>query len=328
MSTAVILETLPAPADAATGLGRRRVYIFLTRQGFLFSLLLIVMLAGAVNYVNSMAYLMTFLLAGLFLVCMLHTYRNLRGLVITCNDAEPVFTGDDARFPLLIDNRSGAERPALFVRPAGGRGTPLAAGARGALLALCAAANEPARVHLVIRTARRGALRIPRFIIETRFPLGLFRAWSYLDGATGTVYPRPGGSHALPPAMEQQVEREGGRRPGADDFTGFAGYRPGDSIRRIDWRALAREQGLLVKRFSGSGGKKLVLSWSLLAESMPLEARLSQLCRWVLEAERMEFEYALELPGTVIPSANGSKHRHRCLEALAGFGGPVEGEAQ
>ncbi len=322
LSTAVILESLPAGSGAATGLQRKRVYIFLTRQGFLFVLLLLVMLLGAVNYVNSMAYLMTFLLGSLFMVCMLHTYRNLRGLVVRCSDAEPVFAGEQARFPLLFDNRDGAERMALHVRtttrPARGK----RALATQATLNLSLVANEPGRRQLEVPAPQRGTLQLDRLIIETRYPLGLFRAWSYLDGPRCTVYPRPGGSHALPPSQELETDSDAGRRPGSDDFAGFAAYRAGDSIRRIDWRALAREQGLLVKRFSGSGGRRLILSWGLLPDAMPVEARLSQLCRWVLEAERREFHYALALPGAGIDSDIGDEHRRACLVALAHFGLP------
>ena len=321
MSTAVILESLPAGTGAATGLHRSRVYIFLTRQGFLFVLLLLIMLMGAVNYVNSMAYLMTFLLGSLFMVCMLHTYRNLRGLMIRCSDAEPVFAGEHARFPLLFDNRVGSERPALRVHAApsrSARGTR--AGAAPPSLSLSLVANEPGRRQLEVPAPRRGILRLERLIIETRYPLGLFRAWSYLDGPSCTVYPRPDGGYTLPPSQELETDSDAGRRPGSDDFAGFAAYRPGDSIHRIDWRALAREQGLLVKRFSGSGGRRLVLSWDLLPDASPVEARLSQLCRWVLEAERQGFHYALKLPGIGIDPGTGVEHRRACLEALAHFG--------
>ena len=322
LSTAVILESLPA--GSAAGLRRQRVYIFLTRQGFLFALLLIVMLLGAMNYVNSMAYLMTFLLGSLFMVCMLHSYRNLRGLIVACRAAEPVFAGAAARFPLLFDNRGGVERMALRVRPAPMRrrhGLPDPNNA--AFLDLSLAANGPTRGLLEVTARQRGTLRIPRLIIETRYPLGLFRAWSFLDGPTCTVYPRPDGNYVLPPFQELHVDRDTGRRPGSDDFAGFAAYRPGDSIRRIDWRAFAREQGLLVKRFSGSGGQRLVLSWDALPTALPIEARLSQLCRWVLEAEHLEIHYALELPDAGIKVGGGAEHRRACLEALAHFGLPA-----
>src|SRR5690606_14124150 len=81
MPNAIVLERLPAPAPDPT-MVRRRVYIFFTRPGLLFLITLVVMLLGAVNYTNSMAYLLTFLLGSLLLVCILHTHRNLRGLVV------------------------------------------------------------------------------------------------------------------------------------------------------------------------------------------------------------------------------------------------------
>ncbi len=318
LSTAVILESFPA--GAATGLSRRRVYIFLTRQGFLFALLLIVMLLGAVNYVNSMAYLMTFLLGSLFMVCMLHTYRNLRGLIVRCGDGEPVFAGEQARFPLLFDNRDGTERIAIHIRTTVPDRRWLSRAPPLATLELNLSANEPARGYLEVAAKKRGTLRLQRLIIETRYPLGLFRAWSYMDGPECTVYPRPDGAYVLPPSRELHTDHESGNWPGSDDFSGFANYRPGDSTRRIDWRAFAREQGLLVKRFSGSGGRRLLLSWDLLPAVASIESRLSQLCRWVLEAERQNFHYALALPGVGIEVGTGAEQRRNCLESLARFG--------
>ena len=111
-----------------------------------------------------------------------------------------------------------------------------------------------------------------------------------------------------------------GTRSGTDDFTGFRAYRPGDSIRNIDWKALAREQGLLVKRFEGAGARKLALHWDALPPGLGVEARLSQLCRWVLEAEKLGYQYALELPGARIDHGHGADHQHRCLGQLARHG--------
>lgn len=326
MGAAVILESLPAGARAV-GLERRRVYIFLTRQGFLFALLLVVMLLGAVNYVNSMAYLMTFLLGSLFMVCMLHTYRNLRGLVLAVGKPEPVFAGDAARFPLLFDNRSGAERPALVARVAdSARGT--AGYDPPAVLALALPAAAALQRHLDVPAPRRGMLRVDRIVVETRYPLGLFRAWSYVDGGTCTVYPRPAGNRPLPRAQALDANQESGRHPGTDDFTGFAAYRPGDSIRRIDWRALAREQALLVKRFSGTGSARLLLAWDLMPATLDAEARLAQLCRWVVDAERQGAVYGLAVPGRTIEPGRGPAHRHDCLETLALFGTPIPARRQ
>ena len=118
MSNSVVLERLPAAAGTQQSTAyrlhlRQRVFIFFTRYGLIFSANLMVMLIGAVNYNNSLAYALIFLLSGLFLVAMLHTYSNLRGLIISASPAEAVFAGQQASFPLVFDNRRGNFRLAI-----------------------------------------------------------------------------------------------------------------------------------------------------------------------------------------------------------------------
>ena len=80
MTDTVVLEKLPASRGSVSAgssdYKRRRIYIFATRQGMFFTFLLLVMLVLAINYSNSMAYVMTFLLGSLLMISMLHTYRN------------------------------------------------------------------------------------------------------------------------------------------------------------------------------------------------------------------------------------------------------------
>ena len=97
-----------ATPGAAFRLNRKRIYILPTRQGLAFATAIVVMLAGAMNYNNSLAYVLTFLLVSLALVSLLHTYRNLAGLRISARPAPPVFAGASARFP---DPRGQHRRP-------------------------------------------------------------------------------------------------------------------------------------------------------------------------------------------------------------------------
>src|SRR3569623_543661 len=64
---------VPGPVDVS----RRRVYIVPTRFGYLFAVMLLVMLLGAMNYSNSMAFALTFLLSSMGLIAMHHTHGNL-----------------------------------------------------------------------------------------------------------------------------------------------------------------------------------------------------------------------------------------------------------
>ena len=87
----------------------------------------------------------------------------------------------------------------------------------------------------------------------------------------------------------------------------------------MNWKALARERGLLTKQFGGDRANELMLSWDILA-GLDTEARLSRLARWVLEAELAGLRYGLVLPDQVITPLQGEVHRHACLKALAMFG--------
>ncbi len=48
-----------------------------------------------------------------------------------------------------------------------------------------------------------------------------------------------------------------------------------------------------------------------------VEARLSRLCAWVLQADRLGLDYGLRLPGNEVRPGSGEAHKRRCLEALA-----------
>jgi uncharacterized protein (DUF58 family) len=282
--------------------------------------MLAVMLLGAVNYTNNMAYMLTFMLGSLFMVCMLHTYRNLHGLIVTVSEARPVFAGEYARFPVVFDNRQGMQRININVDiwPTRWKTKPAnAAGIRDARID----ARQMYRDTLPVPTSQRGYLRPGRIKIHSTYPLGLFQTWSYLQGLSQClVYPRPQGNPVLPALMEDISLDQAGSLSGTDDFTGFRHYRSGDSIRNIDWKIYAREQGLLVKKFSGSGARKLVLHWDQTAHLQDIEARLSQLSLWVLRAEQADLRYGLVLPGIRLDINNGEAHQHTCLRELALYG--------
>jgi len=325
MSESIVLERLlpPAGRDALTvsNLKRQRVYILPTRQGVSFSILLLAMLFGAVNYNNSLAYLLTFLLAGMLMICILHTYRNLAGLVMSSAPAEPVFAGATAQFPIMLDNRGGQIRPALqfvchpkqsFFKQSRSRVyQPVDADIL---------AGQYQRVYISMPAPNRGVLRLERLMISTQFPLGLFQAWSYLNiNQMCVIYPRPIGLDQLPAPVSANTQGQHGLQTGTNDFIGFRQYRPGDSIRNIAWKTLAREQELLVKRFSGDGGRTLMLTWEDVMHLSMIEARLSQLCRWVITSEQQGLSYGLNIPGKHLEPGRGGVQQGKCLEALARF---------
>lgn len=294
-----------APSLAPWTLGRRNVYILPTSQGLFFAVSLAVILLGAINYNNSLGYFLTFLLGSIALVGMLHTYRNLLQLRIRTGAIEPAFAGGEVSIPILLDNPGPATRYRVALgfagRPAQQHDLP----------------PGQQRVKLSTPAGARGWQRVERFSVASTFPLGLFRAWSHVvPEERYLVYPSPSRDARLPLTSRYMASLLGDQGLGSDDFAGLRGYRSGDSLKHIHWKALAREQGLLTKQFGGDRSEQLWLDWRML-EAMQTEARLSQLCRWVIEAEQQGIEYGLWLPDQIIQPARGRQHQQQCLKALA-----------
>ncbi|MCG6873598.1 MAG: DUF58 domain-containing protein [Betaproteobacteria bacterium] len=294
------------PEPGAIFLAQRRVYILPTRHGVTFGVALLLMLIGSINYGLSLGYVLTFLLAGMGLVSMVHTYRNLAHLYVSAGRVEPVFAGEMALFPIHIENRHDFERVAICLS-ASDVTTKCDVNRRATAVAT-----------LGIPTARRGRLSLPRVTVETRYPVGLFRAWSYVQPDVETlVYPRPDNAQ-LPPA--QLIPDTGAALSagiGTDDFAGLRPYQPTDSPRHIAWKSVAHGNDVLTKVFAGRGAEELWLDYADLLDGLDVEQRLSRLAGWVLLAEREGYAYGMLLPGKTIRPAHGPAHRDECLKALA-----------
>ncbi|MEO7493807.1 MAG: DUF58 domain-containing protein, partial [Massilia sp.] len=198
---------------------------------------------------------------------------------------------------------------------------------------LDAAAGAGASVTLSAPSRERGWMAPPRVRLVTRFPLGLFRAWSYWQPDLRTlVYPAPeAGAPPLP--MSEVAGNEGSGQAGQEDFAGIRSYQPGDALRHLAWRQIARLDPslggqLVTKHFEGGAMERLVLDFDTLPAALDLELRLSRMTRWVLEAEQRALPYAFRLGAYDYPMALGAAHRAACLRALALYGLADQGHAR
>lgn len=294
-------------------LHRRRVFIMPTKAGVGFAALLLVLLVGATNYSLGLGFALVFLLASCAVADMYFTYRNLGQLHLRPERAANVFAGEEARFELQLLNRTTLDRYSVWLH---------FITEREARDSADVAAGASATLVLATGTAQRGWLRAPRVRLVTRFPLGLFRAWSYWQPDLRVlVYPCP--EPEAPPLPMAGAERADGRGGlGRDDFAGIRSYQPGDSMRHLAWRQIARLDPanggqLVTKQFDGGGAEQLVLDFDAMAPLMELELRLSRMTRWVLDAEQRGLPYAFRIGPHDFPAASGAAHRAACLRALA-----------
>lgn len=290
------------PQRIAIRLEHRRIYILPTRYGCLFALMLMIMLLWSINYSNSMGFALTFLLGAVALNAMWRSHANLLALQVHPLPVAAVFAGQPARFTYRVANPDAQTRYGIALQ---GQYADIPA-------------QGSSQFTVTVAAQRRGLLKTGRLCIATRFPLGLFQAWSWLEFEQACiVYPKPHGGRPLPVRSADRcgsgVDESG---IGSEDYAGLRAYAPGDSPRHIAWKAAARGSGLLVKRFTEQVRPQLWLDWHLLVPD-PIETRLSQLCQWVLKAEAEEREYGLRLPGLEVPPGKGQGQRRCCLEALA-----------
>ena len=282
----------------------RHVFVLPTKFGSGFGLMLIFMALGGLNFNNNMALMLVFLLGTIAQLTTLIAYRNLSGLRVDSIHADPVFSGETANFRVFVSN--GDDRQRFAVQ----------AGFKKAQDCKDFRMNSCESFHLKQPTQKRGWLEMSSFRLETRFPLGLFKAWSWIFPQTRClVYPSP--AKKAPPLPKTGHGQSGRSAKGdGDQVHGLRKYQPGDSIQRVAWRASARHNELYSLEMETPREEACELDWELL-KGGDVETRLSILTAWVIAADHKQLLYSLKLPDAKVPSGNGTSHRSKCLELLA-----------
>lgn len=303
------LEARIPPGRSIT-LSQRNIFIFPTRTGFAFAALLVLLILGAINYQASLVYAMAFLLGSLFLVTILYTFRNLSGLRLEITEQRPAFVGEALPFSIRVTRPKGAAREGVQL------GWPGSVRQWAQL--------DQAESHIVsifVQATARGYLRPGRLLVETYFPLGLLRAWTWVDlNAAGLVYPKP----IFGPYPEQhRARRQDGTLidpAGSDDFTDLRSYQPGDPIKHILWRSYAKSDQLAVKNYASYIEPRLYFELDRLAGD--LEERLSRMAGLALRASRDGREFGARIGPVDIAPNTGEHHLEAVLRELALFGQP------
>ncbi len=305
-------ESHNPPSSGAIRLHNRRLYILPTRFGYLFGIMLLFLFLAAINYQNSMAFMLTFMLVSLGIVSLWHTHKNLLGITVKLQIPRPVFCGETCELEFQVSNPNTSKRYAIGIQY--DEHPPV-------YLKLDATASG--KVKLKLPTHRRGLFKPGGFTVFTRYPTGLFHAWGWLRyDLPLLIYPKPLQGVRLQQSMIEQFDGQSSTSTiEGDDFAGLREHRVGESLRHISWKAYAQGRGLLTKTFQGQARPSLWIDWELITKGS-LEDKLSLMTALVLAAEAEEQKYGLRLPGTIIEQDYGSAHKHVCLQTLAVFKQP------
>jgi uncharacterized protein (DUF58 family) len=294
------------PFDGAVTLTRDRVYIVPTKAGVIFSLLLLTLLIGSINYEKNLGFVLTFLLTGIGNVLLLSSWRNLAGLQLKRGDSQAVFAGDDASFSVQLINKQLFDRYSIAIGQHGDEQD----------MVNCAA-NSTQMINFKVATNKRGHLNAGRFRLYTEFPSGLFIAWTWIDlSMSCLVYPTPDKNAQLPVFDHSEDGETDSSGPGLENFSHLRKYHQGDNLSRISWKAAAKSGELFSKEFTGSTPATHWINWNDIP-ARDSEQRLSIMAALIIHAEKNQQCYGIRLPEKQIAADSGHKHFHQCLTALA-----------
>jgi uncharacterized protein (DUF58 family) len=292
-------------------LTQRNIYILPTRAGVMFGLTVLLLLLASINYQLNLGYVLTFLLAGSAIVSMHLTHATLRGLTLHLTPPAPPHAGDAAILDAVLTSPGSARF---------GIGLKIRAAADSSIVWTDVPGGGQAAAQLSFATTQRGLHDVPTLGIATRFPLGLFRAWTvWRPAAQVLVYPKA--ERGAPPLPAAPAGGQGpARRADNGSTEGVRVYRRGDPLNRIAWKKAAtalQVGGELVSRDAEARRRSEIwLDWAA-SGTLDAEARLERLAAWVLSAQQAGCDYGLRLPGVTIAPDEGEMQQRRCLEALA-----------
>jgi uncharacterized protein (DUF58 family) len=300
------LATRIKPNPSIT-LDQRRIYVFPTKAGALYAGMLLIMLITAINYQNNSIFLLTFFLAGLFNMAILAAFSNLAGLSIRRLQSDSPFAGNNAAFHIELSSKQKKQHQAIQI---GWPNTHMAVGSLGI--------ESRQSLTLYCHAKRRGLLKPQRMLVKSVYPLGLIRAWSWVDlDLSCPIYPHP---------IEMDVAWQGqddsdlyeANHMANDELANIRHWREGDTARQVLWKAYARTDKLMSIEYAEPAKDARWLDWDALPE-LALETRLSVLCDAALKLHEQDCEYGLRLPACEYSPDTGATHLHKVLEALALF---------
>lgn len=290
-------------------LKQSNIYILPTRYGWLLLAIIILILIAATNYQNNMGFMAGFILLAIGILSVFYTYRNLNHLKLSFAKPKAVFVGELIDFPVTFNNPTEQYRASIGV-----------GNSKNKMDFFDIDTNSHSQLKVTFLAEKRGVHSAGRMACISYFPFGIFQVWSYFKTPySALVYPKP-----IAPNFNLSGENNDGDslssavQKGHEDFYGVKEYQAGDPIKQVMWKAYARERGLLTKEFEEHVGQQMWFSWESV-KHLETELALSNLCYVLLEAEKGNAEYGLEMPQEKTALSKGQKHLNSCLEMLARF---------
>ena len=303
-----------APKSDSATLNLRNVYIFFSREGMLFALLLVITFIAGINYGNNLVLGLCFYLISVWLISFHVTFAHISGLQVRLLEVTMAEAGTPVWVTLQLRNESRQPRRQLLLsfdqvgfeqatkqksEKTGKKSHKKKPSNNNQNSILVTRLQDEQIIRLPVQTYSRGQLELPRLKIKTVYPLGIMRAWSYVYFARSAwVYPKPEtfdwqAQYAI--VSQEDLPTGGQYRQGQDDFERLDNYIEGESLARVSWGHVARGQGMFTKHFADPVGHEQTLEYA----DMPAahhEQKLAQMVYGALKLGELGVPFNMRLP--------------------------------
>lgn len=287
-------------------LSQRNIYIFPTLFGGVYLIVTALLFLVALNYQNNSVYAFCFFLIAVFVSSIFSTFNNLNGLSFCAPERVVALANKATRIPITV---LASQRQHLAI--------VLGEQAQEGVLF---EPNCSVAVSVIQQWEKPGISKLMPLRVKSVYPLGLFRAWTWM-GISGVCYiaPQPLRFSDNVVAADDNAQQAQARVLNDDEIY-LREFREGDGLKDIYWRKAASGGPWLSKGQVGEGSSPLeerLLDYSMSAGRNHLE-KLSDLCYWLLQAQKQQVAVGLVLPNKRISVAQSSDvHIDNCLIALA-----------
>lgn len=308
-----------SPKSNQHQLGHKNIYVFPTARGFVFLFLTMILWLIGTNYQNNLILAMMFLLISIFVVSIYHTFHNISRLKVQYHGCDDVFAGGEAYFSFAVSSGKSRWSNGLIFSWYKTLKKLKSTQEKESAVIDVPFEDEQTIVIVPLVTSSRGELRPKRMLVESYFPLGIIRCWSWLTWDVSTiVYPAPKQHSRIPTIVADDLGDGLHPTRGGEDFSGLKDYQPGDTIKHIAWKVYARGKGLYKKEFDQNVSTEHWLVFDSL-DGLTTEERLSDMCFWALFFSQKDDVFGVKLNGKTIPPNKGDDHLRHVLHALACF---------
>lgn len=285
----------------------------LTKEGRKFILATFLIFFAALNTGNNLIYLIFAMMIGIWILSIVFIKINMRGLSLEMKVKGVIYANQDSLAEIILKNNNRFI-PSYSIR------ILLPEGLEGRTIIPYVSAGETVSETLSVKFGKRGVYRVGGFWMESGFPFIFMTGRRPVEAETEVVvYPEIKDVDFLIKGRGMQFTKQTAKPGTGEELLYIREFRFGDDIKRVNWKASAKSDKLMLKEYSEEEPLIITVMLDNINPSNPnafekaVSLAASALSRFMDEG----YYVRLMTCKSVTPFGNSTEHLWNLLYALA-----------